>query len=47
MSKRLITVFALATLIVTGALADDYAKLSVTYEVVAQQVEEVKRKVVL
>ena len=35
---------ALAMLTVTGALADDHAKLSVTYEVVAQQVEEVKRK---
>ena len=44
MSKRLITVLALAMLTVTGALADDHAKLSVTYEVVAQQVEEVKRK---
>lgn len=56
MSKRLITVLALAMLIVTGAScagskaqkstqeADDHAELSVTYEVVAQQVEEVKRK---
>ena len=35
---------ALVMLTVTGALADDHAKLSVTYEVVAQQVEEVKRK---
>ena len=56
MSKRLITVLALAMLTVTGAScagskaqkstqeASDYAELSVTYEVVAQQVEEVKRK---
>jgi GLPGLI family protein len=35
---------ALVMLTVTGALADDHAELSVTYEVVAQQVEEVKRK---
>ena len=56
MSKRLITVLALAMLTVMGAScagskaqkstqeASDYAELSVTYEVVAQQVEEVKRK---
>jgi GLPGLI family protein len=44
MSIRLITMLALVMLTVTGALADDHAELSVTYEVVAQQVEEVKRK---
>lgn len=56
MLKRIITVFALVMLTMTGAScagsgtqknaqkADDYAELSVTYEVVAQQVEEVKRK---
>ena len=56
MSKRIITVLTLVMLTMTGVScaesetrknaqkADDYAELSVTYEVVAQQVEEVKRK---
>ena len=56
MLKRITTVFALVMLTMTGVScagsgtrknaqkADDYAEISVTYEVVAQQVEEVKRK---